>query len=219
MPLKLPNNEVLADDEVRETLSRYQNDCPAVLDLFDATIGEPHDELLPIDVLSLNALNAFGAGSPMTAMTAAWVDREKVTAAVKPITKVKLESLTPMEVKAVTIPMPAFKQDLKAALIHTTDAKNGWAIRITGGAPPPSPRRPMPMACCSWAADVSANFRRASELRLNPTVAMTGRRNGRSRVPFERGVALYSRRGDQIDGTSEDQCRRIARAITSSLSP
>ena len=49
----------------------YAHENPAVFAPFDLPSGGPHDEVLPIDLLALNALNGWGAGQPMTGMTEA----------------------------------------------------------------------------------------------------------------------------------------------------
>jgi hypothetical protein len=66
MPLTLPDGTKLSDAEVAKVLQEYQTDCPAVLELFDRTHAGPHDDLRAVDLLSLNALNAFGRAPPMT---------------------------------------------------------------------------------------------------------------------------------------------------------
>jgi Family of unknown function (DUF6308) len=100
MPLTLPNLDVLPDDEVREALAAYHTDCPAVLALYDATNPGPHDELLPIDILAVNALNAFGARvPPMTPMTAAWERRQAIGIRAAAITRTDLEQLSAVEIE------------------------------------------------------------------------------------------------------------------------
>jgi hypothetical protein len=101
MPLTLPNRNVLTENQVRDRLSAYQDDCPAVLALYDVTNPGPHDELLPSDLLSINALNAFGRHVfPMTPMTAAWVQRRDIQALITPITRRDFEQLTPAEIES-----------------------------------------------------------------------------------------------------------------------
>jgi hypothetical protein len=78
MELKLPQNqERLTLTEVLAVIDRYRRNNPAVIDLYDLTNHGPHDEILAIDLLSLNALNAFGNGA-MSAMTSMWERRSDV---------------------------------------------------------------------------------------------------------------------------------------------
>ena len=99
MQLKLPNSRVLSVEDVLVTISSYRKECPAVIDLFDCTIGGPHDDITPLDVLSVNALNGYES-SPMNPMTDLWVNRELVTDSVRPITMKGIEELTDQEVNS-----------------------------------------------------------------------------------------------------------------------
>jgi hypothetical protein len=96
MPLTLPTGTVLTDAEVWDICSAYLRKCPAVIALYDATNEGPHDRLQPIDLLSLNALNAFGKAPPMTPMTEAWEARPVVEAATAEITRTDLENSRPV---------------------------------------------------------------------------------------------------------------------------
>jgi len=95
--LTLPNKKELSASQTRKLLRDYRRDCPAVLELFDGTNPGPHDTLFEIDILSINALNAFGSASPMRAMTAAWTKRKKIEGAVREITKAELQALSGRE--------------------------------------------------------------------------------------------------------------------------
>lgn len=98
--LSLPNGDLLSTADVREILGAYMRECPAVLDLYDGTNLGPHDELLPIDVLAVNALNAFGPRAmPMTPMTAVWVRRHAIESRVGPITRLEIERLSQAEIE------------------------------------------------------------------------------------------------------------------------
>lgn len=100
MPITLPDRAVLSDADARGTIRTYLRDCPAVIDLYDATNPGPHDELLPIDILAINALNAFGGRvPPMTPMTAAWGHRHAIGAQAAAITHTNLEQLSPRELE------------------------------------------------------------------------------------------------------------------------
>ena len=91
----LPDGKVLSVVEATDRVKQYN---PAVFDLYDRPSSGPHDELLAIDVLSLNALNAFGPGAPMTAMTAVWEKRDDINELAAGITKKNLELLTASEI-------------------------------------------------------------------------------------------------------------------------
>lgn len=76
----------LTEEEAASRIDQYKLDCPAVIDLYDGTIRGPHDEVLPIDVLSLNALGAYNGSSPMSPMTRIWGSRQQISLAINPIT-------------------------------------------------------------------------------------------------------------------------------------
>jgi hypothetical protein len=101
MPLTLPNRDVLSDAAVCAALADYNANSPAVLALYDGTNPGSHDELLPIDILAVNALNAFGARvPPMTPMTAAWERRHAIGARAAQITPAALEQLSAAEIES-----------------------------------------------------------------------------------------------------------------------
>jgi hypothetical protein len=98
--LTLPDATILSEAEVLAVLDCYARAWPAVFDLYDLSCGGPHDEVMPIDVLAPNALNAWGNGQPMTAMTGAWAERHRIAEVVRPISKQPLEQLSDAEVNA-----------------------------------------------------------------------------------------------------------------------
>jgi hypothetical protein len=99
MQLRLPRNQVRSFEEVVTTISNYRKDCPAVIDLFDRTIDGPHDDITPVDVLSLHALEAFGGRvHPMTPLTSLWLERDNITDSVCPVTKRDIDEITDEEV-------------------------------------------------------------------------------------------------------------------------
>ena len=89
--LMLPDGTTRSRHEVYLVVDDYNR---AVFDLYDLPQGGPHDDLLPIDLLALNALNALGRGQPMTAMTRAWDARNEIAAAVAPVSRERLEDLS-----------------------------------------------------------------------------------------------------------------------------
>jgi hypothetical protein len=93
--LTLPDGTRRSESEVLDAVHDYNR---AVFDLFDMPFSGPHDKLRPIDLLALNALNAWGRGQPMTAMTAAWECRADIAAAVAPVSREPLEKLSKKEV-------------------------------------------------------------------------------------------------------------------------
>jgi hypothetical protein len=95
--LVLPDATTLSRAEALAVLDCYARTWPAVFDLYDLPSAGPHDEVLPIDVLAPNALNAWGNGQPMTAMTNAWAERHRIAEVVRPISTRPLEHLTDVE--------------------------------------------------------------------------------------------------------------------------
>ena len=91
--LTLPDGRALNRDDVFAAIDDYCKRWPAVFALYDLSNPGPHDEVLPVDVLAPNALNAWGKGQPMTAMTAAWLAKDRIERAVRPISKTPLEEL------------------------------------------------------------------------------------------------------------------------------
>ncbi len=98
--LTLPNGMQRPLEAVVAGVDKYAHDYPAVFDLYDYPDGGPHDTVLPIDVLAPNALNAWGKGQPMSAMTEAWKVRDDIARVVAPISKQPLEHLSNSEVAA-----------------------------------------------------------------------------------------------------------------------
>jgi hypothetical protein len=98
--LTLPDGATLTQSEVFAVLDCYAKSWPAVFDLYDLPDGGPHDDLRPFDLLAPNALNAWGKGQPMTAMTAAWAVRHQIEHVIEPICKRPLEDLNTAEADA-----------------------------------------------------------------------------------------------------------------------
>lgn len=99
MRLNLPNGKSLSTEDAIRAVKDYQSgNYSAAFDLYDRPCSGPHDELLPIDILSLNALNAFRGRGPMTPMAGLWEKRGEVSRLVACITKRKLELLTQLEI-------------------------------------------------------------------------------------------------------------------------
>src|SRR5580658_10522099 len=91
--LRLPDGSRLPARRVALILRNYVKDNPAVLDLYDRTNEGPHDEVRPVDLLSLNALNAFIGSAPMTPMTALWRRRREIEVAISSVTRHPIEDL------------------------------------------------------------------------------------------------------------------------------
>ncbi len=125
----MPNRLIISDSRVRDVLAAYHREFPAVLDLFDGTNPGPHDELLPIDVLAVNALNAFGARTaPMTPMTEAWIRRDAIARRVASITRNSIEVLAQADRESQLAPItdalieidniPGFGETATTKLLH-----------------------------------------------------------------------------------------------------
>jgi hypothetical protein len=104
--LSLPNGKELSGNEACETVSAYRRTNSAVVDLYDLTNTGPHDECLQIDILALNALNAFGGRLPAAPMTHLWLARSKISEIVRPICKSDYDELEEDEL-AAQIPLIA----------------------------------------------------------------------------------------------------------------
>jgi hypothetical protein len=99
MVIKLPNGESVSTEEAVVAVKNYQaGNYSAAFDLYDRPCSGPHDELLAIDILSLNALNVFRGRGPMTPMAALWEKRGEINKIIAGITKRKLELSTEAEI-------------------------------------------------------------------------------------------------------------------------
>jgi hypothetical protein len=67
-------------------VKRYLDENAAAVELYDRTNNGPHDAVLPIDLLSLSALNAYTGGASMTVMAEIWPFRAEIASRVKGIT-------------------------------------------------------------------------------------------------------------------------------------
>lgn len=93
LDLILPDGSQLRSDDAAAVLGRYLTLNSAAVDLYDLTNVGPHDDIQAVDLLAVNALNAFARKSPMTPMEAMWLVRHKMTPYVEPITREPLETL------------------------------------------------------------------------------------------------------------------------------
>jgi hypothetical protein len=84
--ITLPDGTRLACSNAADVIRAYCTENSTAIDLYDRTNDGPHDELLPIDVLALGALNAFGGASPMTVMSELWKVRSGITETIRRIT-------------------------------------------------------------------------------------------------------------------------------------
>lgn len=99
--ITLPNGMRLSEARARTTFSSYVQDHAAVLDLYDGTNPGPHDAVLPVDLLALNALNAYVGSAPMTPMSELWYAAGDVNQAVARVTKRELSDLSDGELPSV----------------------------------------------------------------------------------------------------------------------
>ena len=94
-PIKLPDGREItykqADAAVMDYVSSTNH---AAFQLYDLTNDGPHNEIRPIDVLSLNALNAFTGSSPMAAMENLWRNKGKVETAVREVSRKPLDDFS-----------------------------------------------------------------------------------------------------------------------------
>jgi hypothetical protein len=84
--LRLPGGKFLFFSKVEGIFRSYVEEQAAAIDLYDRTMVGPHDEVLAIDILALNALNAFQGGEQMTPMTELWAERTRVSLAISEVT-------------------------------------------------------------------------------------------------------------------------------------
>lgn len=142
--LTLPDGARLSLDDVVATVSSYQRDYPAVFPLFDLPGGGPHDQMNEIDILSLNAMNAFGPRPAMTPMSEAWAHRYEISRAVAPVTCEPLEDIPevglPAEAEKVSAAIEVidrlhgFGSTASSKLFHRLRPNVGpiWDVRIEG---------------------------------------------------------------------------------------
>lgn len=121
--LTLPTGEQITSREVRVTVEEYAAQFPCVFDLFDFPNGGPHDEVLAVDLLALNALNAWGSGQPMTAMTNAWLARDEIKEVIIPISNQPLEEMSQADVVS--------QVDKVGIALDTIDAIKGFGNTAT----------------------------------------------------------------------------------------
>jgi hypothetical protein len=93
--IKLPDGREITYKQADAAVEDYVGSTNhAAFRLYDMTNDGPHDEIQPIDVLSLNALNAFTGSSPMAAMEELWNKRRKVETAVAKVPTASLDELS-----------------------------------------------------------------------------------------------------------------------------
>ena len=83
-----------------EIMQAYLDNHAAAVDLYDGTNTGPHNEIRQVDLLALNALNAYVGTAPMTPMEALWKRAKLVQPLVAVITPQKFEELSEAEVEA-----------------------------------------------------------------------------------------------------------------------
>lgn len=96
----LPDNTKLDLHVGLEIIKAYLTDQAPVLDLYDGTNPGPHDDVSPVDLLALNALNAFNRTPPMTPMAELWYRAGEIRPYVAVITKREISDLSELELKA-----------------------------------------------------------------------------------------------------------------------
>lgn len=98
--ITLPGGRILDWSSGRQIVQAYLDNHAAALDLYDGTNTGPHDEIRPVDLLALNALNAYVGTAPMTPMEALWKRAKMVQPLVAVITVRKIEDLSTAEAEA-----------------------------------------------------------------------------------------------------------------------
>jgi hypothetical protein len=94
--LMLPQGKHRTFRQALSLLTAYRR-ASAALDLYDGTNPGPHDRPTAVDVLALNALNAFAYVPSMDPMTVIWAHRDEVARCIRPITVAPVEELTATE--------------------------------------------------------------------------------------------------------------------------
>jgi len=150
MKRRLPDGRRLPYTDVQATVEQYRTAYPAVLDLFDQTNPGPHDEIMAIDLLALNALNAFGG--PIRPMTSMWQQRQEIVQNIPEITTAPLENLTEQQIECA---LPTIDKVIKqidsvrgfgdtatSKLFHRLRPNVGaiWDSRVEGWYPPTGSR-------------------------------------------------------------------------------
>ena len=99
------NGPTVSAEEAARLITDYYARNSAVWDLYDNFEPGPRDKFGPHDVLSLNALNAFGPRTPMGGMAGFWSNetaRRDATKALKAVTRVPVEKLDARKLSAAT---------------------------------------------------------------------------------------------------------------------
>lgn len=122
--ITLPNETKIDSREAGKTVQAYLRDHAAVLDLYDGTNAGPHDDILPVDLLALNALNAYIGTAPMTPMEALWKRAPSIHPYVAAITTREIQDLSDSDVKAEIPKIVAALQE-----IDRTDGYGGGGTR------------------------------------------------------------------------------------------
>jgi hypothetical protein len=116
----LPTGLKMSVDHSEAIVRKYLADHAAVSDLYDGTNPGPHDDVTPMDVLALNALNAFVGAAPMDPMAALWGKR---TAIQNQIAKVNLSRLDVTDLTGDEVRSETDKVSQVLTLIEHT---HGW---------------------------------------------------------------------------------------------
>src|SRR4051794_33427972 len=98
--LRLPDGTRLDARLAREVVDSYFAEHAPVLDLYDGTNPGPHDDVLPIDLLALNALNGYFGTAPMTPMSELWQRAAEIRPHIAAITVREIFDLTEAELAA-----------------------------------------------------------------------------------------------------------------------
>lgn len=108
--MKLPNGPTVSAAEATRLINDYYARNAAVWDLYDNLDPGPRDKFGPHDVLSLNALNAFGPRTPMGGMTGFWSNdaaRRDASKLLKGVTRLPVEKLDKAKLATATARLAA----------------------------------------------------------------------------------------------------------------
>jgi hypothetical protein len=90
--LFLPDSSRITQETTVTIITDYISDSGSAIDFYDKSIPLPfHDEINEMDILSLNALNAFAGIPPMTAMDTMWQKKTSIEKFLKEVPTEELE--------------------------------------------------------------------------------------------------------------------------------
>ena len=116
----LPTGMKVSVDHCAAIVRKYLTDHAAASDLYDGTNPGPHDDVTPMDVLALNALNAFVGTAPMEPMSALWGKRTAIQ------NKIAQVSLSRSDVTGLTDDEVRSETDKIGQVLTLIEHTHGW---------------------------------------------------------------------------------------------